>query len=150
MSEKIDQLRTVLRLRKRDLDSCERAVADARQAVAVAEADEMKAARAHEKALYSCTQARVDQARQPCDPLVQLHCRATQERADMAQQLRGAASMALAEARSVADRVKREWLRAQARHDAIGQELETLVRQWKRQVARRAEEEVRPSIVVPA
>lgn len=142
MSETIDQLRTILRLRKRDLDRCEAA------ALSAAEAEEGQAARAHERALYACTRARADQTRQPCDPLVQLHCQATQDRADAAQQARIAASAAMGEARAFAERLKQEWLRAQARHDAIMQELDTALRQAKRQAARRAEDEVRPAPMV--
>lgn len=148
MSETIDQLRTILRLRKRDLDRCEKAVIDARGALSAAEAEEGQAARAHERALYACTQARVDQTRQPCDPLVQLHCQTTQDRADAAQQARIAASAALDEARVFAERMKQEWLRAQARNDAIMQELDMALRQAKRQAARRAEDDVRPAPMV--
>ena len=54
---------------------------------------------------------------------------------------------ALAEARALADRLKREWLRAQARHDAMLQELERAVQSWQRQVGRRAEDELRPAPV---
>ncbi len=150
MSETIDQLRTILRLRKRDLDRCETAVMEARGALTLAETEERRAARAHERALYACTQARVDQTRQPCDPLVQLHCQATQDRADAAQQARIAASAAMGEARAFAERMKQEWLRAQGRHDAIMQELDGALRLSKRQAARRAEDEVRPAPMVLA
>lgn len=148
MSEKIDQLRTIERLRRRDIDRCETAVVDAREATSAAERAEGQAARAHERALFACTQARVDQTRQPCDPLVQLHCQATQDRADSAQQARIAASAALGEARAFAERMKQEWLRAQARHDAIMQELDAALRQSKRQAARRAEDDVCPAPMV--
>jgi hypothetical protein len=150
MTEQIDQLNIILRLRKRDLDCCERAVAGARKDVAAAEAQEGEAAAAHARALSRCALALVEQAQTPCDPLVQLHCRAAKERADRAQQLRASASAALADARTMFDRLKREWLRAQARHDAILKELESAVRQWRRQVSRRADDEVRPRPVALA
>lgn len=140
----IDGLKTILRLRRRDLDRCEREVAQARAQVAAAQAQEDAAAHACSRALSTCEQAVAQQAKQPCDPLVRLHAHATQARAEAARQLRAQARATLEEARQLADRLKREWLRAQARHDAILGELERAVRQWKRQIGRRAEEDVRP------
>ncbi|MCI4592609.1 hypothetical protein MOK15_21365 [Sphingobium sp. BYY-5] len=150
MTEQIDQLNTLLRLRKRDLECCEQAVVGARKHVSAAEMQQGNAAAAHALALSRCAKAMVEQAQTPCDPLVQLHCRAAKERADAAQQLRASASAALAEARAMFDGLKREWLRAQARHDAILKELENAVRQWKRRVSRRADDEVRPRPVALA
>ena len=89
----------------------------------------------------------MERLRQPCDPLVQLHCQAVSARAEASQLLRTQAGAALAEARALADRLKREWLRAQARHDAMLQELERAVQSWQRQIGRRAEDELRPAPV---
>lgn len=141
----IDALKTILRLRRRDLDRCERDVAQARAQLAAAEVQEGEADRACCRADISCEQAVAQQAKQPCDPLVRLHAHATQAKAEAARQLRAQARATLEEARQIADRLKREWLRAQARHDAIRGELDRAVRQWKRQTSRRAEDEVRPA-----
>lgn len=141
----IDGLKTILRLRRRDLDRCEREVAQARAQLVEAEVQESEAARACSHAFSTCEQAVAQQAKQPCDPLVRLHAHATQAKAEAARQLRAQARAALEEARVLADRLKREWLRAQARHDAILGELERAVRQWKRQIGRRAEEDVQPA-----
>ncbi|WP_311267657.1 hypothetical protein [Sphingobium sp. WCS2017Hpa-17] len=140
----IDGLKTILRLRRRDLDRCEREVAQARAQVAAAQAQEDAATHACSRALSTCEQAVAQQAKQPCDPLVRLHAHATQARAEAARQLRAQARATLEEARQLADQLKREWLRAQARHDAILGELERAMRQWKRQIARRAEDDVPP------
>lgn len=141
----IDALKTILRLRRRDLERCEREVAQARAQLVAAEVEEGEAARACSRADSSCAQAVEQQAKQPCDPLVRLHAHATQAKAETARQLRAQARATLEEARQIAERLKHEWLRAQARHDAIRGELDRAVRQWKRQIARRAEDEVRPA-----
>ena len=145
MSDQIDQLKTIVRLRKRDLERCAHDVAAARQAIVAAQVQEEQAARACADALASRAAAMMERLRQPCDPLVQLHCQAVSARAEASQLLRTQAGAALAEARALADRLKREWLRAQARHDAMLQELERAVQSWQRQVGRRAEDEVRPA-----
>ena len=46
MSDQIDQLKTIVRLRKRDLERCAHEVAAARQAIAAAQAQEEQAAAA--------------------------------------------------------------------------------------------------------
>ncbi|ETI63849.1 hypothetical protein C100_10500 [Sphingobium sp. C100] len=150
MSDQIDRLRTIMKLRKRDLERCQREVAAARQEVAAAQVQEEQAARACAMALSKRAAALMEQVRQPCDPLVQLHCQAVSARADASQQVRAQAGAVLAEARVMADRLKREWLRAQARHDAIFKELERAIQQWQRQVSRRAEEELRPAPSITA
>lgn len=147
----IDGLKTILRLRRRDLDRCEREVAQARAQLVEAEAQESEAVRACSHALSTCERAVAQQAKQPCDPLVRLHAHATQAKAEAARQLRAQARATLEDARQLADRLKREWLRAQARHDAILGELERAIRQWKRQIGRRAEDDIPPAPrVVPA
>lgn len=150
MTDKIDQLKTIVRLRRRDLDRYEREVATARQQMAVAEAEASAAAQACTRALATSEKAMAQQARQPCDPLVQLHCRASAARAEAARQLRAQARAALDEAHKLADRLKREWMRAQVRHDAIVGELDRAIREWKRQLSRRAEADLRPMPVVIA
>jgi hypothetical protein len=150
MTDQIDRLKTILRLRRRDVDRYEREVAAARETMAAAEAQASDAAHACSRALSTCDQALAQQARQPCDPLVQLHCRASAAKAEAARQLRAQARATLDEARALAESLKREWLRAQARHDAILGELERAIREWKRQLSRRADEDVRPMPVVRA
>ena len=81
MSDQIDQLKTIVRLRKRDLERCAHEVAAARQAIAAAQAQEEQAARACADALASRAAAMMERLRQPCDPLVQLHCQAVSARA---------------------------------------------------------------------
>lgn len=141
----IDGLTVILRLRRRDLDRCERDVAQARAQLAAAQVQADAATHACSRALSTCEQAVAQQAKQPCDPLVRLHAHATQAKAEAARQLRAQARATLEEARQLADRLKREWLRAQARHDAILGELEHAVRRWKRKMGRRAEEDVQPA-----
>ena len=60
------------------------------------------------------------------------------------------ARAALDEAYKLADRLKREWMRAQVRHDAIVGELDRAVREWKRQLSRRADADLPPMPVVIA
>ncbi len=150
MTDQIDRLKTILRLRRRDVDRTEREVAEARRMMAAAQAEARDAAYACSRALTTCDQALAQQARQPCDPLVQLHCRASVTKAEAARQLRAQARAALDEAQALAESLKREWLRAQARHDAILGELERAVREWKRQLSRRVDEDVRPMPVLLA
>lgn len=150
MTDRIDRLKTIMRLRRRDLDRSEREVAAARRTMVAAEAQASEASRACSRALSACDQAIAQQARHPCDPLVQLHCRASAAKADAAREWRAQARAALDEARALAETLKREWLRAQARHDAMMGELDRAVRDWKRQLSRRADDDVRPTPVALA
>ena len=147
MTDTIDRLKTIVRLRRRDLDRYERDMAAAHRQMASAEEEAQEAAHACTRALTACDSAMAQQARQPCDPLVQLHCLASAARAEAARQLRAQARSALDDARTLAEGLKREWARAQARHDAIVGELDRAVRAWKRQMSRRADDEVRPMSV---
>lgn len=150
MSDTIDRLKTILRLRRRDLDRYEREVAEARRQMVAAEVEASEAAHACTRALTACDRAMAQQARQPCDPLVQLHCRASAAKAEAARQLRMQARAALDDARMLVEGVKREWVRAQARHDAIVGELDRAMRAWKRQMSRRADDEIRANPQVSA
>lgn len=150
MTDKIDRLKTILRLRRRDLDRYERGVAVARKQMAVAEAAARAAAQDCTRALTLCASALAQQALQPCDPLVQLHCRASAAKADAARQLRTQAGTALDEAHMLANRLKHEWMQAQVRHDAIVRELDCAVREWKRQLSRRADADPQPMRVSAA
>jgi len=144
MTDSIDRLRTILRLRKRDLDRCEQAAAAARKGVAAAEEREGEAARACTRAAAACEQALAQRLRQPADAMVQLHCRVVAARADSMRRLRDQARDALQEARGAADGMRREWLRAQARHDVISSELERAIRRLQRHISRKADDEARP------
>jgi len=144
MNEDIASLKTILRLRERDLERCERAAAAARKEVMEAERCESAAASACNRATAACEQAMATQLRTPGDPLVQLHCKAVAARVDSARACLGQARTALQEACALADNVRHEWLRARARRDAIASQLERAVQQWRRHLNRKAEEDQPP------
>jgi hypothetical protein len=142
MTDAIEQLETVVRLRWRDVDKAERAALRQRAALAAAEEADQAAAAHCRMARAAQQRAEAARAERPADPLVQLHCRLAAGQVAAADQQQIGASAALDDAARMADELKREVLRAHARHDAIRGELERLVRQRRRRIARRAEEEV--------
>lgn len=142
MKDRIEALKQIVRLRLRDVQRREREAAEARAGVARAEAMEANAERACHQAVATCEKALAEQRARPADPHVRLHVRAVEVAMDRARQIRAQASEALVQARTLAEQLRHEWLRAQQRHDALAAELDRAIRALRRQIERRADDRV--------
>ncbi|WP_336970736.1 hypothetical protein [Sphingobium aromaticiconvertens] len=142
MTDHITALRQIVRLRERDVRYCERQARNALLAVAQAETRAGEARQMCQQAISLYEAAQTERVQAPCDPHVQLHCNATATQVDQACQMRAQACDLLVKAQGFAEQVRREWLRAQARYDALRAELEKAIHNLQRRRERRSERDM--------
>ena len=137
MSDSIDRIRTLARLRHRDVGRCVRKVADAARAAAEAEAKREQADAALTWATRRHNEALARRLQEPCDTLVGIFCQGTEAALDEACTRLAAANDALRQAREEASEQRRRLLRAQARSDALEAFLSRALARHRRAADRR-------------
>lgn len=137
MTDHIDKLRTLLRLRQRDVHRRTGEVTEAARAVVaaeteceLAEARLAQAAQQHKDALTGRIEA-------PCDPLVGLFCERTETALARARERLATAEKSLHQALQDVSERRRQLLRAQARSGALETFLSRALRRHRRAADRR-------------
>lgn len=141
MTDRLDQIETLHRLRAREVDRQTRAVA---AAVAASEraADELARAEQHrQKAVETLDRARFDRARSPADDCIRYFVDACEARLADAQALFAKAREAFDRACEHVFAARRIWLRAQGRYEALGRLLHQIRMKQRRGADRRAADE---------
>lgn len=141
MTQRIEDLRMIVRLRERDVEKCEQAMEAARAEACRAETAARAASDALSRALASHDRALADRRETPANPHVQLHCQTCEAQCAARRDNRDEADAALVEACAEVEQRSTEWRRAQMRRDVLTEELRKALRAVKRQIARRLDEE---------
>lgn len=137
MIDRIDKIRTLTRLRRRDVERCASKVADAARAAAEAEGVRERADAALARATRRHDEALAKRLRAPCDTLVGIFCRGTEAALDEARARLAAAEDTLHQAREESSEQRRRLLRAQARSDALEAFLSRALARHRRAADRR-------------
>jgi chromosome segregation ATPase len=137
MTDRIDKLRTLLRLRQRDIDRRTGEVAEAARAVAAAEAGCKQAEARLAQALRHHEEALAGRIEAPCDPLVGLFCERTETALVRARERLAIVEKSLHQALEDVSEKRRQLLRAQARNGALETFLSRALRGHRRAIDRR-------------
>lgn len=141
MTDRLDQMETLYRLRAREVDRQTRAVAAAVAASESAAGELARVEQHRQKAAETLDRARFDRARSPADDCVRFFVDACEARLADAQALFTKAREALDGARQHVFAARRMWLRAQGRYEALGRLLHQMKTKQRRGADRRAADE---------
>lgn len=137
MSGQIDKLKTLLRLRRRDVDRRAREAALAAAAVAAAEAARNEAQSAAAAAWAQRERAFADRLGAPADAHVAEYCGSCEQRVREATDAIGHAERAITEATDRAAAIRQHLRRAELRLEALSARLREVVVKHRRSVERR-------------
>lgn len=137
MSPRIVKLRMLVRLRRRDVDRRARATAVCARALDTAEAALARAKVRVEAALAKRTRALEERLRVPADPVVGWFCGGCEEALNEARDTVAQSDRLVAEAAEALAEARRQWLRAQARLDAMATMLKRAISELRRSGERR-------------
>lgn len=141
MTDRLDQIETLHRLRAREVDRQARAVAAAVAASENAAGELMQAEQHRQTAAEMLDRARFNRARTPADDCIRFFVDTCEARLADAQTLFAKARETLDRAREHVLAVRRLWLRAQGRYEALGRLLHEIRAKQRRSMDRRAADE---------
>lgn len=137
MIDRIDKIRTLTRLRQRDVERCARKVIDAARAAAAADEERECADAALAQAMRRNDEALAKRLQAPCDTLIGEFCQGTEAALEEARTRLAAAEDASQQAHQEASEQRRRLLRAQGRSDALEAFLSRALARHRRVADRR-------------
>lgn len=141
MTNRLDQIETLHRLRARDVDRQTRAVAVAVAASESAAGELARAEQHRQEAAETLDRARFERARSPADDCIRFFVEACEARLAEAQALITKAREAFDRSREHVFTARRMWLRAQGRYEALGRLVHQTRAKHRRSTDRRAADE---------
>jgi flagellar biosynthesis chaperone FliJ len=137
MSHRVEKLRTLVRLRRRNVDRRACAAAEGARAAEAAEIACRRVEAMVNEARRKQERALSERLRAPADPMIALFVRTSEATLSEARQQLRKAEIAMADAIDRAAALRQQWLRAQARLDALTGLLDRALLDSRRATERR-------------
>lgn len=137
MSPRLAKLRMLVSLRRRDVDRRARATAERTRLLDMAEAARGQAVALVDATAGDHARALAERLRSPADPVVGLFCQCCGDKLREARQALVNTERAVAAAVEAVTEARRQWLRAQARLDALAVMLARATSEHRRAAERR-------------